>query len=261
MKRLPIVATAVALTLAACGPSAPESASPSSATASATAPTPPATPTVTPTGAQAEAPTSSPSTTPTDTSGPADPGSPPPYESLVVHTGGVGPLAVGEPAAGNPGAAMIFLVEDYCYDEALGVTSGDLDRFLPNYPPGVGIEGESAELFSLDVAGGDIARIDVWDAGLQTEEGIHIGSTLGELMEVYPTTLESGEGYSPTSSVWWIEGADGTLVFETQAPGEWVDEPEPDVEDAVILMRVLAPGVDPDWAAANSGNTAGACPF
>lgn len=249
MKKFATIAVAAALPLAACFPSASETPTPS-ATASAT-------PTVMSTGA----PSATPSETPSETAGPVDPGSPPPYESLYVHTGGIGPLTVGLPATGNPGTAMIFLVENYCYDESLGVTSGDLDRYLPNYAPGTGIEGEDAELFSLDVVSGTVRRLDVWDTGLETKTGIHIGSTLGELMEVYPTSLQAGEGYSPTSAVWWVQDGDGTLVFETQAPGDWTEEPEPDVEDTVILMRVLAPGIDPDWAAANSGNVAGACPF
>jgi len=29
--------------------------------------------------------------------------------------------------------------------------------------------------------------------------------------------------------------------------------------EQVILIRVLAPGIDPAWGAANSGNVAGAC--
>lgn len=251
MKRIAVIAAAAALPLAACFPSASPSPSASPASSSTA---------VSPSPLASASPTPSPSPTATS-AGPVDPGSPPPYTSLFVHTGGIGPLEIGASAVGNPGAAMIFLIEDYCYDEDLGITTGDLDRYVPNYSPGTGLEGQDAELFSIDATGGTISRLDIWDVGMETPEGINLGDTLGELMEAYPTTLVAGTGYSPTSAVWWIEGDDGTLVFETQAPGDWTEEPDPDVEDVIILMRVLASGIDPDWAAANSGNVAGACPL
>jgi hypothetical protein len=174
---------------------------------------------------------------------------------LEITTQGLLPLTIGEPAQTNPGALMIRFEEDHCYSEEFGITDGDLDRWLADY----GSPDEGGP-FTLAVDGdGDVFRIDVWDSAIATPEGIHIGSTLGELMDVYPVELQSGSGYSPTSAVWWIEDAHGIVVFESQNPDDY--EASPDNEDQIILIRVLESGSDPDWAAANSGNVAGACPF
>ena len=97
----------------------------------------------------------------------------------------------------------------------------------------------------------------MWDPTISTPEGIHIGSTLAQLQAAYPTLTAGSSGVA--SHVWWIQDANGTVVFETQGPAMDASPAVP--TDAVILMRALSPawGSEIDWPAANSGNVADAC--
>lgn len=225
-------AAVAALVLAACTPSGSPSPSPTPSTSPSATSLPSPTPSVTATAVPA-----------------------PPVGDLVISTQGLLPLTIGVAPETNPGAAMITFDANACYSEEMGITEGDLGRWVTTYPLGTGLYGPSS-VFAVGVNGGQIERIDIGDVSLATAEGIHIGSTLGELMEVYPVELQGGSG-GITSHVWWIEDAHGYVVFESQNEADW--EAEPDIEDTIILIRVLAAGSDPDWGAANSGNVAGAC--
>ena len=58
--------------------------------------------------------------------------------------------------------------------------------------------------------------------------------------------------------MWWLSGPTGTLVFETQGDEDGLQPAG--TPERVILMRVLAAGVDPAFATANSGDVAGRVP-
>lgn len=180
----------------------------------------------------------------------------PPLASLVVTAEGILPLAIGEPLDTNPGAAMVFLEPDYCYNEIMGITEGDLDRWLANYSMGMHPDGFEMRPFAVDVAVGfPLWRIDVATTELATPEGIRIGSTLAELQATYPDLVAGTP--SGISKVWWIEGVNGYLVFETQDDSDGLQPPG--TPETVILMRVIWNGTSPDFASANSGDVAGAC--
>ncbi len=212
-------------------------------------------PTLTPTPSATPSPTPSPVTTPSPSPSPEFEAYPA-LGDLVVTTSGILPLTIGVAPEVNPGAEMIFLEEDWCYDEDFGITEGDLDRWIANYSMGLSEDGFEMRPFAVDaVVGLPLYRIDVFSRDLATPEGISIGSTLAELQATYPDLVAGSSG--EISEVWWIEGDLGYVVFETQdnsdglLPG--VTEPE------VILMRVIMADADPDFAAANSGDVAGAC--
>jgi hypothetical protein len=180
----------------------------------------------------------------------------PPLEDLEVTTDGVLPLQIGAPLATNTGAEMVFLEEDSCYSEEMGVTEGNLDRWIADYSTGTHEDGFEMRPFGIDGTLSDpVWRIDISSQHLTTPEGIGIGSTNVELQAAYPDLIEGTS--SGISEVWWIEGANGYVVFELQDDKD--DLQPPGTPLTVILMRVIAADADPDFPAANSGNVAGAC--
>jgi hypothetical protein len=223
---------ATASMLSACGGATPgdPSASPStSATASVTA-----------SADSSPSPSPSPSAT-------LDPH--PPLAELELTTSGLLPLTLGVAPASNPGAAMIEWIPDYCSFVEVDEATGDLGRWQPTYPD---------RPFSVGATDTEVYRLDVWDTAIATPEGIRIGSTLAELQAAYPGLSSGAAG--PTSTVWWIQDANGTVVFETQSP-TWDTGGASAPTDPVILMRALSTswGSDVSWPAANSGNIADAC--
>ena len=213
---------------------------------------PAASPTPTPTKDTAPSPSPEPSPEPTKTVEPVDPH--PGIADLIITTSGLGPLTVGTtPPAINPGAAMIAWDEDYCVSDVME-TPPEPGRWIPNgYVSDTNYMGESATPFYVDATDTGVHRIDVMGTGPHTVEGIRIGSTLAELQATYPALV--GPLAGPVSQVWWLQDASGSIAFETQ--GE--DMLGAGAPEQVILIRVLAPGIDPAWGAANSGNVAGAC--
>ena len=205
-----------------------------------------------------------PTPTPTPTAKPTSPAEPEPAEptsaepttgptALVVSTAGLGPLTVGLPPETNPGAALIALDPQACSEDAMWSGEGDPGRWSATTEPEM-LDGWPRPLFR--VAAADVVEwIDVVSPTLATESGIHVGSTAADLLAAYPDLVEGTAG--PVSRVWWVTDDAGTLVFETQDDRDGLQPTG--TPETVILMRVLAPGIDPDFATANSGWTADAC--
>jgi len=232
-----VVAAIAAVLLAGCGSYTEE---------------PAASPTPTPTKDTAPSPSPEPSPEPTKTVQPVDPH--PGIADLIITTSGLGPLTVGStPPATNPGAAMIAWDAAFCSGEGWE-GDGDPGRWVPSgYDNDTNYMGEPATPFYLDASDAGVHRVDVMGTSPHTVEGIRIGSTLAELQATYPAL--AGPFAGPVSKVWWIQDVAGSVVFETQG-ADMLGAGSP---EQVILIRVLAPGIDPAWGAANSGNVAGAC--
>jgi hypothetical protein len=179
----------------------------------------------------------------------------PDLADLIISTSGLGPLTVGLPPATNPGAAMIEWDPEFCSgDEEIMGPIDEPGRWVAlGYDVDTNYMGEPARALYIAADDTAVSRIDVMGTSPHTAEGIRIGSTLAELQATYPDL--QGPHDNNISQVWWISDANGTVVFETQ--GE--DMLGPGVVEQVILIRVLAAGIDPAWGAANSGNVAGAC--
>lgn len=200
-----------------------------------------------------EEPTPTPTPSETETETVVDPH--PDLGELVITTSGLGPLSVGVAPTGNPGAAMIVFDPEYCASDELG-TPEEPGRWVPaGYGTDLNYMSEPAPPFYVDADDTGVYRIDVMGLSPRTPEGIGVTSTLAELQQAYPE-LE-GPFAGPVSQVWWIGDAAGTVVFETQ--GDADELLPPGTPEMVILVRVLAPGVAPEFATANSGNVAGAC--
>ena len=191
-----------------------------------------------------------PSVTPSVTPSPTPTFTPyPDVADLVVSPEGILPLTIGLPPDTNPGAAMIRFMPNYCYSEEMGITMGNLDAWVADYPTAP---------FSLMADDTAVWRIDVLDPDMPTTTGISIGSTIDQLQLAYPGLHEGTPG--PGSRVFWVTGTQGYLVFETQDPDLGLGlDPIDTGPEAVILMRVIALAGNPDFAAANSGN-APPCP-
>lgn len=198
--------------------------------------------------------TTPPSTGPTPTATPTtDPH--PALADLVIATTGLGPLTVGGvPPADNPGAAMIEWDADFCGGGPDEVA--DPGRWVPSgYDQDTGYTGDPVTPFYVEATDAGVHRLDVMGGGPATAAGIRIGSTVDELRAAYPALDGPVDG--PVSRVWVIHDASGSVAFETQGDADGL-RPAGTVE-SVILIRVLESGYPADFAAANSGNVAGAC--
>ena len=168
----------------------------------------------------------------------------PPLANLVITTRGLLPLTIADPIASNPGAAMLAWNPAIC-DPALADPS-DLGRWISTYPDGG---------FSVDArADGVIHRIDIWSNAISTPEGVHLGTTVADLLATYPG-LTLGATAHDSVKVRWMGDADGYVVFETSSElGDGTAVPE-----QVRFIRILDAASDPDYTISNSDNIAGNC--
>ncbi|TBN56458.1 hypothetical protein EYE40_03060 [Glaciihabitans arcticus] len=179
---IPRAAALVALTtvlLAGCAPSAPETTSP-----------PPA----------AETPSATPTPEPTK----------PTVEELVLSADGLGPLRIGEqPPVTHPDVDVVIFDPEYCAEDVAAGWITDPGKWVTNYPWGPGEYGKPP--FSVNIVDGVLQALFTLDPRVRTAGDIGIGSTVKELLAVYPDAVLTR---SELIDLYVIAGESGQLVFE-----------------------------------------------
>ena len=213
-----VLASVAALALTGCAPAA-HSAAPTHSASST-----PSTPTPTP-GSSALAPA-----------------------QLVVSADGVGPVVVGEPVSARAAlqASIVFNVH-HC-----GLPPG------ANYP-----DWESTNLdipwLSLGIAGTTasdvIDAIEVESPEIATAAGVHVGSSLADLVAAYPTFSSFIRGNG--SDLYILRGTDGQLAIEVTSNRTDVYWTPAEV-DKVVSMAVYRLDDTPSGFA-NSDAAVGGC--
>ena len=180
---------------------------------------------------------------------------------LVVSPAGVGPLLVGQPIAEEPEESAVVV-----WDPTGCITAG-----VP------GVEGEpwtglwrsayedaanpDDRTFSVVTMGGvkdgPIARVVVYGDELATAEGVHVGSTVDDVLAAYPDATPEPDPI--VSALYVVDGETGSLSIEVAiespgAPDYW--DPE---QIGTVVWMVVFDASDTVVAAAAS-DTIGPCP-
>lgn len=160
--------------------------------------------------------------------------------SRGIVPGALNCLVVDQPIEGNPGQDLLVWDPTNCSaSEGRWISATGVYDFT--------LEGQD---------GSDVGRIDVWDTRFGTPEGIGLGSLKEDLLAAYPGLVEGTPGFA--TEVYWIEDANGYVVFEV---GDWDYESKEPGPDQVVFLRILDPRYDPDFAVYATENIAGVCPI
>lgn len=193
-----------------------------------------------------ETPTATPTATETTAPDPAKPL----LEELTLTTEGLGELQFGSvPPSDNPAVNLLTFDADACKAEGLpGVwkaTYPDVDEGYGPTPP-----------YAVQVQDG-VTRIDINTVKIFTDSGIHIGSSLDEVLGVYPGGPDAVINHADVSDVYVIMGTKGQLQFEVavdRIPDYW----DPSVIDTVVFLSAIDITTEP-YGVAATDNSIGQC--
>lgn len=189
--------------------------------------------------------------TPTATASPtADPAKPL-LEELFLTTEGMGELEFGAtPPSGNPAVNLVTFDNDAC--EAEGLPGLWLSTY-PNIDEGFGAQAP----FSVLVQGDALTRIDVHSSQIYTDTGIHIGSSIDEVLGVYSGGPDEVVNHADVSDVYVVHGTNGKLQFEVavdRIPDYW----DPAAINTVVFLSAIDMFTD-SYGVAASDNVVGVC--
>jgi len=188
--------------------------------------------------------------TPTETAAAPDP-SKPDLEDLTLSTEGLGDLKLGlKPPTDNPGVNLATFDATACKAEGL---PGIWTATYPDIDEGNGPQAP----FAIQLSGDAITRIDVNTAQIYTDTGIHIGSSLDEVLGVYSGGPDQVVNHADVSDVYVIKGTNGQLQFEVavdRIPDYW----DAAAIDTVVFLSVININAEPFGVAATD-NKIGVC--
>jgi len=198
-------------------------------------------------------PTSSPTSAPAPNAEPTPEPTKPALADLVLTTSGLGPLRLGEPVPNQTeDVAVVGYDPVGCIGEPAEREEGE---------PGAGFWRPSySEELPFDVVtegrvkDARIVYIQVGSAPVATDAGIHVGSSLDELLAAYPAISAPTDDFV---MLYTLEDSAGKLVFEvapsTDDTGYW----QPEQLDTVVFMIAYAP--DQAVSAVYGTDSSGAC--
>ncbi len=201
---------------------------------------------------QTEAPpVDEPSSTPTETQTAAPDPSKPELGDLTLSTEGLGELQFGStPPSDNPSVNLVTFDENACEAEGL---PGIWKSTYPDIDEGYGPTAP----FGVQVKDNGVTRIDVNTAQIFTDTGIHIGSSLDEVLGVYSGGPDQVVNHADVSDVYVIKGTKGQLQFEVavnRVPDYW----DASVIDTVVFLSAIDITSEPFGVAATD-NSIGNC--
>jgi hypothetical protein len=170
---------------------------------------------------------------------------------LTLTTEGMGELQFGSPPpSDNPAVNLVTFHSDACAAQGLpGI-------WTANYPDIN--EGSAPQApFAVQVTDDAVTRIDVNSTDIYTDTGIHIGSSLDEVLGVYSGGPDAVINHADVSDVYVIKGTKGQLQFEVavdRIPGYWATA----ALDTVVYLSAIDIDSDPFGVAATD-NTIGVC--
>jgi hypothetical protein len=139
----------------------------------------------------------------------------PALADLVLSADGLGEIAINAPVPSS--TLLVSLDPNACVSSEAGVAAGapDAAGWIANYPP-PDPANPAAGPFIVEnhdeIASNPVDTIWVWAAGIHTETGIQVGSTLHQVQAAYPHPDATQHG--PISDVYVIDGSAGKLVLE-----------------------------------------------
>lgn len=187
-------------------------------------------------GSPAAAPTSSPSAAPSLTPVPsptpeADVPVRPALGELVLTIDSLGPVSLGQaPPETDPDVDLFVYDDDYCT-----LTEEVTGTWVPTYPFGPSAFKDDYPPISIEVREGIVEEVAVFSSEPVTEQGIHVGSTLDDLLTAYPDAINAAPERAPNTAAYVIEGETSRLVMEL-ALGEY--GAASGLFDEVVSMRV-----------------------
>ena len=144
---------------------------------------------------------------------------------------------------------MVVFTPDACYVEG-GTPDDPKDgRWLSTYST----EENQGDSFTVHVeADGTVAYLNVKSERLATESGIHTGSTLEELLTVYPAAETAYVG--ALSTVYSSTDGEGVLTFEVPTPDYW-----PEYGNRVVVIGIHGEHLETVGPIVGGDGGAGSC--
>jgi hypothetical protein len=224
-----VVATAVVLT--GCGPASPS-------------PTP------------SDSESASPSPTPSES---PEPTAPPAAADLALSADGLGTLVFGEVPDAAPETRMIEFDPTICTDERTGWDAGieEGDEFAGLWLPipAYKFPGSDYGPWGVGIWDGTLARIDLYDDTVPTDQGIRIGDDRADVIAAYPGAMVIE---NDLTDIYVIAGDHGRLQIEVaRNPDDGVYW-EPDQLELVTYIHASRLDIAPFTVVA-SENIVGIC--
>jgi len=185
---------------------------------------------------QTSTPSATPALTPSPTSSSSPVTGPPPWSSLVLSADGLGPLRIGAaPVESDPSTDIVVWDADGCPANTELLPGG---MWVANYTD---LHSRYSRPFYM-VADPDSRALTVIavydDNGINTDRGIHVGSTRADFLAAYPEAAAVGDEWS----VYAVSGPASYLVVDIPAADGGYDQADSLPTDPVVDMAATAYG-------------------